>query len=216
MKTNTVRPIVLAAAGLLTFAQVAAQITNQTTPPLFGRSPASQQPSQFLRQSLGLTDEQVNQLEPVLKQQQAEMNALRTNTGLSRQERAAKMNELRQASGSNILRYLTPEQAQKWNAMRSPPQFRQPGPATRTNAALYPKGPQRWHTPPTNQPPALPQRPHRAQPGSAALPPGAVGNLQPSTWNLQPRPIPTNAPVAKPPPAGPTNALPVAPAVGPP
>ena len=56
---------------------------------------------QMMKQSLNLTDEQAKQLEPVFKKQQAMINALRTNTALSRQERAARMREIRQTSDTS-------------------------------------------------------------------------------------------------------------------
>ncbi len=67
---------------------------------------------------LGLSDEQAQKLEPVLKEQQKKLEALRRETSLSRKERVAKLREIQQAADAKINAHLTPEQAEKWQSTR--------------------------------------------------------------------------------------------------
>ena len=69
----------------------------------------------IMKRSLSLNDDQASKLEPVLKEQQDKLNALRRDTSLSRQERLAKLKEIQQASNSKIRAQLTPEQADRWD-----------------------------------------------------------------------------------------------------
>jgi periplasmic protein CpxP/Spy len=94
-----------------------AQNTNQPAVPpgLAARGQrGAMDPLQMMKQYLGLSDEQANKLEPVLKEQQDKLNALRRNTSLSRQERLAKLRELQKVTDDKIKAVLTPTQADKW------------------------------------------------------------------------------------------------------
>ncbi len=90
----------------------------------------------MMKRALNLTDEQVQRLEPVMKEQQAKFAALRRDTGLSRREKVAKVKEIRAAADARMKTILTPEQAERWQKMRPgeppnapprPPQQQPPG-----------------------------------------------------------------------------------------
>jgi periplasmic protein CpxP/Spy len=68
----------------------------------------------MMKRSLGLNDEQAKKLGPMLQERQNQMNALRRNTSLSRQERLAKLREIEKATDDKIKAVLTPAQADKW------------------------------------------------------------------------------------------------------
>ena len=68
---------------------------------------------------MNLSDEQAKKLEPVFREQQARMSALRTNTTLSRQERIAGFNSIREATDEKMKPHLTPEQLEKLQKSRA-------------------------------------------------------------------------------------------------
>jgi hypothetical protein len=76
-------------------------------------------PAQVMKQALDLTDDQVQKLEPVIKEQQAKVASLRANASLSRQERTARLKEIGDAANSKVKAVLTPAQAEKWQGMQS-------------------------------------------------------------------------------------------------
>jgi hypothetical protein len=71
-------------------------------------------PSHVIRDMLGLSDEQTKKLQPVLKRQQDQMNALRRDSSLSRQARVGKLRQIQEEFDGQLMALLTPEQAQKW------------------------------------------------------------------------------------------------------
>lgn len=75
-------------------------------------------PLAMMKQSLSLSDEQAKKLEPMLKEQQDKLNALRRDTSLSRKDRMVKLKELQNGADSKIRAHLTPEQAEKWQQLR--------------------------------------------------------------------------------------------------
>ncbi len=98
-----------------------AQSTNQSTisPALAAsRQRSAMGPLEMMKQSLNLSDEQAKKLEPVLKEQQEKLNALRRDTSLSRKDRVAKLKQLQQGTDTKIKAQLAPEQADKWQKMR--------------------------------------------------------------------------------------------------
>lgn len=76
-------------------------------------------PQRMFERSLNLSDEQAKKLEPVFREQQARMSALRTNTTLSRQERIAGFNSIREATDEKMKPHLTPEQLEKLQKSRA-------------------------------------------------------------------------------------------------
>jgi hypothetical protein len=114
--------VLLALGGLFALGPTAsAQSTNQLTvrPALVAKSQrGAMGPLEMMKQSLNLSDEQAKKLEPVLKEQQEKLSALRRDTTLSRKDRVAKLKELQQGTDIKIKAQLAPEQAEKWQKMR--------------------------------------------------------------------------------------------------
>jgi Spy/CpxP family protein refolding chaperone len=73
----------------------------------------------MMQESLGLTDDQVQQLEPILEQQRKELSAFRRETSLSRQERKARLDHMRETQEAQLQSVLTPEQFEQWR--KGPP-----------------------------------------------------------------------------------------------
>jgi hypothetical protein len=112
----------LLCASLLVFGRIAnGQSTNQSTvrPEVAAKGQrGAMGPVEMMKQSLNLSDEQAKKLEPVLKEQQKKLNALRRDTSLSRKDRVAKLKELQQGTDAKIKPLLTAEQTEKWQKMR--------------------------------------------------------------------------------------------------
>ncbi len=84
------------------------------------RSPAAEfGPLGMMKQSLNLSDEQMQKLEPIMKEQQAKVQALRTDATLSRQEKVAKMRQIGEAASAKFKAVLTPGQSEKLQKMRT-------------------------------------------------------------------------------------------------
>lgn len=82
-------------------------------------SHAKSGPIRLMRESLNLSDQQIQKLEPVLNEQQVRMTAVRRDTSLSRQERVAKLREIGKTESAKLKTLLTPEQLEKWQRMRT-------------------------------------------------------------------------------------------------
>jgi len=98
-------------------AAIEREATNQLAVPTArtsARNNPRSMPLQLMKDSLDLTEDQAKQLEPILKEQQAKIAALRLETSLSRQDRLARVKDTQQASDAQIKSVLTPEQAEKW------------------------------------------------------------------------------------------------------
>lgn len=78
-----------------------------------GPPPGAGQRIEKLKTELGLTDAQVEQLKPILREQMQAMKALREDESLSRKDKRAKFDELRDAHRAKIAAVLTPEQSAK-------------------------------------------------------------------------------------------------------
>ena len=70
-------------------------------------------------EELKLTDEQKEKVKPVLQEQAKKVRELRDNKDLSRQDRVAKLKEIREGVDTKVKAILTPEQLEKWNKLRS-------------------------------------------------------------------------------------------------
>ena len=73
---------------------------------------------QRMSERLNLTDDQKEKIKPILEDRQKQMEALRSDTSLSPEDRRAKMHSLMQETHSKISAVLTEEQRQKLNEMR--------------------------------------------------------------------------------------------------
>lgn len=82
--------------------------------------PKPQQPAQRpdrlaqMAEQLQLTEDQKTQLKPILKEETDKMRALRADTSLSREDRQAKLKEIRDGTSAKFKKILKPEQYEKW------------------------------------------------------------------------------------------------------
>jgi hypothetical protein len=113
-------------------------------------------PLQVLKQSLGLSDEQVRNLEPVLERQQNQVTCLRTNTSLSRHDRLMRIQEIRATADGKLSQYLTPEQLRKWKSRTGQLQFRQSASVVATNRFATGGEVSEWQRPKPKRPPPPP------------------------------------------------------------
>lgn len=124
--TKTLALAALLAGGL--FAGNALQAQDSSTAP-----PARQRGRGLnidnLAKQLDLSDAQKPKVKAVLDEMQKKMRELRLDTSLSREDRRAKMKEIRDASSTKLKDILTADQFAKWEKMR---------PAGRRNGAGTP------------------------------------------------------------------------------
>jgi Spy/CpxP family protein refolding chaperone len=71
-----------------------------------------------LSKELNLTDQQKAQLRPILSDESQQMQAIHNDTSLSREQKMAKMKEVRDSHQPQINQILTPEQQRKWAEMK--------------------------------------------------------------------------------------------------
>src|SRR5437773_1004716 len=81
--------------------------------------PARGERLQGLAEQLKLTDEQKEKIKPILQDERKKVRELRENKDLARQDRVAKLKEIRDDVGTKLKPILTPEQLEKWNKLRS-------------------------------------------------------------------------------------------------
>jgi hypothetical protein len=74
----------------------------------------AEQRLQHMTKQLNLTDEQQQQIKPILENEQKEMQAVRQDSSLSRSDRMSKMQQLRQDTSSQIKPVLNQDQQQKY------------------------------------------------------------------------------------------------------
>jgi periplasmic protein CpxP/Spy len=74
---------------------------------------------QMIAEELGLSADQKAKLAPVLKHQAEQMQAIRQDESLSREQRMEKGRAIREAGRKDIETVLTPEQAKKFAEMRA-------------------------------------------------------------------------------------------------
>jgi Spy/CpxP family protein refolding chaperone len=73
---------------------------------------------QRLDKALKLTDDQKNQIKPILEDRQQKMQSLRSDTSLSEQDRRSKMRSTFQDSNSKIRDLLNDDQKKKFDEMQ--------------------------------------------------------------------------------------------------
>ena len=81
--------------------------------------PARGERLQGLAEQLKLTDEQKEKIKPILQDERKKVRELRENKDLARQDRVAKLKEIREDIRAKVKPILTPEQLEKWNKLRS-------------------------------------------------------------------------------------------------
>ncbi|NVN98117.1 MAG: hypothetical protein HXX17_02260 [Geobacteraceae bacterium] len=120
---------ILAVAALLTlFAGISIAETVQS--PAQGKGPASMMRQRgeladpdnrlkLIRERLGLSDEQAAKIKPILVAEQAEIEKLRGNSSLNRDQRRAKLEDLNKGTSEKIRQELTEEQQKKYDAIKT-------------------------------------------------------------------------------------------------
>ena len=128
--------VVLCSAGLVISAAVAQQ--NAAPPPADGQQqgppPDGQMQGppqggqrgmdperrlQMMQQRLNLNDSQAAQIRQIFTESRAQMEALRSNTSLTPEDRRAQMMTLHQGEQSRVRAVLTPDQQTKYDAMQA-------------------------------------------------------------------------------------------------
>ena len=112
------KPIVYIVVVLaLSLAPVAAYAQMQGAGP--GGPPSADQRLQRMTQMLDLTADQQEKIKPILESETTQMQQLRSDTSLSRENRMTKMKEIRDNTVSQINPILTPDQQKKYAELRS-------------------------------------------------------------------------------------------------
>jgi Spy/CpxP family protein refolding chaperone len=69
---------------------------------------------QHMTQILNLTSDQQTKLKPILENESQQMQSLRADTSMSREDKMGKARSIRETTNSQITPILTPAQQQKW------------------------------------------------------------------------------------------------------
>lgn len=121
---------ILTVAALLTFLSGISMAETVQSPPPPGKGPASMMRQRgeladpdnrlrLIREKLGLSDEQATKIKPILVAEQAEIEKLRGNSSLNRDQRRAKLEELNKGTSEKIRKELTEEQQKKYDAIKA-------------------------------------------------------------------------------------------------
>jgi ribosome recycling factor len=73
--------------------------------------------SQMIKERLSLSDDQTSQVKTILEDSRTKMEALRSNSSLSQDDRRSQMMSMRKAENDKIEGLLTPDQKTKYQAM---------------------------------------------------------------------------------------------------
>lgn len=119
----------LAAAALLTiFSGISMAETVPSPPPGKGPAAMMKQRGEFagpdnrlrlIRENLGLSDEQAARIKPIIVAEQAEIDKLRGNNSLNRDQRRTKLEELNKGTSEKIRLELNEEQQKKYDAIKA-------------------------------------------------------------------------------------------------
>ena len=98
------------------------QTQTQGPPPGSGyngpRRGGPDQRAEMLTRELGLTPDQTTQVRTLLESERSQMQALHSNTALSREDMHTQMMALHQSSDAKLRAMLTPDQATKYDVMQ--------------------------------------------------------------------------------------------------
>ncbi len=97
----------------------------------------------ILKRNLGLTDEQVRKLKPILSREEVGLSEVRRNPNLSRPDRVAQTRQVQDSTDKALAALLTPQQFEQWRHHRLPPQnpLADPLPTAEEQAAALGKQP---------------------------------------------------------------------------
>ena len=108
--------LLLAAAGLIVTATSVFAEDEKPNSRKAGHAPGER--LKTMTEKLGLTEEQQGKLKAIFEKNMPKVKELRADTALSREDRRAKMMELRKAEMEEIRAILTPEQQEKMKEIR--------------------------------------------------------------------------------------------------
>jgi Spy/CpxP family protein refolding chaperone len=74
---------------------------------------------QHMTQMLNLTSDQQTKIRPILDNESTQMQTLRSDSSMSRDDKMTKMHSIRENTMSQITPILTPDQQKKWTQMQS-------------------------------------------------------------------------------------------------
>jgi periplasmic protein CpxP/Spy len=97
--------------------------------------------SDMLKQNLNLTDDQTSQVKTIFQDSRTKMEALRSNSSLSQDDRRSQMMSIRKAENDKVAALLTPDQKTKYAAMQAQMRDRMRGGAPGGDAAPPPPPP---------------------------------------------------------------------------
>lgn len=107
----------LAAAGLFITATSVIALDEKPKARNAGRAPGER--LKVMTEKLGLTEEQQGKIKAILEATAPKAKELRADTALSKEDKRAKMMELRKGEIAEIRAVLTPEQQEKMKEMRA-------------------------------------------------------------------------------------------------
>jgi len=105
----------LACCGTALYAQ---QDNMSQGAPAAHRMPSPEQRLRHMTKTLNLSDEQQQKIKPLLESESQQMQSLRQDTTMSKQDRMAKMQQIRQGTNDQIKGVLSNDQQQKWQQMQ--------------------------------------------------------------------------------------------------
>jgi Spy/CpxP family protein refolding chaperone len=120
MKTRISQINLLAAVvlgGLLVCWPVATQGAKLANP-AGGKDAPAKEHLKKLAAELQLTDQQKEQLKPILRDEAQKLKSLRAETGVTKRQKRAQLIQIRQDLVARVKTVLTPEQFAKWQELR--------------------------------------------------------------------------------------------------
>lgn len=121
MKENFLHAVVILAVlagGTAVYAQMGGEQGGQWSHGQ-GQPMTADQRLQNMTKQLNLSDAQQQQIKPILENEQKQMQTLRDDSSLSREDRMNKMMQIRQDTSSQIKPILNADQQQKYEQMMS-------------------------------------------------------------------------------------------------
>ena len=113
--------------------------TAMQGPPRGGMDPGRR--ADMLKQNLSLSDDQTSQVKTIFEDSRTKMEALRSNSSLSQDDRRSQMMSIRKAENDKVQGLLTPDQKTKYAAMQAQMRDRMRGGASGGDAAPPPPPP---------------------------------------------------------------------------
>jgi Spy/CpxP family protein refolding chaperone len=118
--------LILAGCEMALHAQMGGKMGQEGPPPGEGRPPMPSADAQLKRLSkqLSLTSGQQQKIKPILENQVQQMQSLRQDTSLSREDRMSKFQQIHQDAVTQIKAVLTSDQQAKFDKMQTMRMYR--------------------------------------------------------------------------------------------